>query len=87
MSKLMSVKSKLVEIISSKQYEQCDYEQLEYLIQVVDWLLLKELPMDEEILLGLMEDIVTSSVHLLKLNLLDAVAILNKIKEELYAKV
>lgn len=86
-TKLMKIKSILIEVLNSRDYDQCDYEQLEYLIQVIDWILLKELPMDEEILLGLMEDMVISSVHLLNLDILEAVKTLNKIKKELYAEV
>ena len=86
-TKLMKIKSILIGVLNSRDYDQCDYEQLEYLIQVIDWILLKELPMDEEILLGLMEDMVISSVHLLNLDILEAVKTLNKIKKELYAEV
>ena len=92
MSKLMSVKSKLVEIISSKQYEQCDYEQcdyeqLEYLIQLVDWILTEKIFLGKDTIKLLIEEIITTSVNQLNLDLLDTLKDLNEIHEELHAKI
>lgn len=87
MSKLMSVKSKLVEIISSKQYEQCDYEQLEYLIQLVDWILTEKIFLGKDTIKLLIEEVITTSVNQLNLDLLDTLKDLNEIHEELHAKI
>ena len=87
MSRLMSVKSKLVEIISNKQYEQCDYEQLEYLIQLVDWILTEKIFLGKDTIKLLIEEIITTSVNQLNLDLLDTLKDLNEIHEELHAKI
>lgn len=83
MSRLMNVKEKLIEIISSKQWERCDYEQLEYLIQLIDWILTEKLYLGTETIKIIMEEIITTSVHQLNLDLLDTLKDLNEVNKEL----
>jgi hypothetical protein len=79
----MNVKEKLIEIISSKQWERCDYEQLEYLIQLIDWILTEKLYLGTETIKIIMEEIITTSVHQLNLDLLDTLKDLNEVNKEL----
>ena len=84
MFRLVNVKEKLVEIISSKQYDTYDYEQLEYLIQLIDWALIGKISIDTETIKTIMEEIIITSVHQLNLDLLDTLQDLKEIKEELH---
>ena len=83
MSRLIRVKEKLVENISSKQWEQCDYEQLEYLVQLIDWIITEKIYLGTETIKILMEEIITTSVHQLNLDLLDTLKDLSEIEKEL----
>lgn len=84
---LMEVKGQLVTLINKKPLHVCDYEQLEYLIQYVDWLLLDDLHIDKQTITTLMDEIVTTAVHSLDLDVLDTLTFLNKIEKDIYAKV
>ena len=84
MHRLISVKEKLVDVISNGNYEQHDYEQLEYLIQLVDWVLIGRIHLGVETIKIIMEEIIITSVHQLNLELLDTLKELNEIKEELH---
>ena len=83
MSRLVNVKEKLVETISSRKWEQCDYEQLEYLIQLIDWIITEKIYLGTETIKILMEEIITISVHQLNLDLLDTLKDLSEIEKEL----
>lgn len=84
MFRLVNVKEKLVEIISSKQYDTYDYEQLEYLIQLIDWTITGKISLGTETIKIIMEEIIITSVHQLNLDLLDTLQDLKEIKEELH---
>lgn len=83
MHRLMKVKSELVQTINNKKYDVCDEEQLEYLIQYVDWLLLHKLDLTSQNIRSLMEEIVTVSVHQLNLDLLNLLDTLCDMEKEL----
>lgn len=83
-SKLVDVKSQLVQIIADHPYPQYDGEQLEYLVQLLDWMILDQLKVDCEAITTLMEEIVSTSVHQLNLDLLDTLHTLSQIQKELY---
>ena len=84
MFRLVNVKEKLVEIISSRQYDTYDYEQLEYLIQLIDWTITGKISLETETIKIIMEEIIITSVHQLNLDLLDTLQELKEIKEELH---
>ncbi len=84
---LAKVKGQLVIAMSRPNLQVCDYEQLEYLIQYIDWLLLGDIELQSKTILTLMEEIVTTSVHLLDLDILDTLPILTKLEREIYAKI
>lgn len=83
MHRLMKVKSELVQTINNRKYDVCDEEQLEYLIQYVDWLLLHKLDLTSQNIRSLMEEIVTVSVHQLNLDLLNLLDTLCDMEKEL----
>lgn len=84
MFRLVNVKEKLVEIISNRQYDTYDYEQLEYLIQLIDWTITGKISLGTETIKIIMEEIIITSVHQLNLDLLDTLQELKEIKEELH---
>ena len=81
---MVNVKEKLVEIISNRQYDTYDYEQLEYLIQLIDWTITGKISLGTETIKIIMEEIIITSVHQLNLDLLDTLQELKEIKEELH---
>ena len=82
-SQLTQVKGYLTNILSQRKYNSCDEEQLIYLIQYVDWLILDKLELNKDSLHVLMEEIVTTSVHQLNLDLLDCSNTLVDIEKEI----
>ena len=71
----------------SDNLQKCDYEQLEYLIQYIDWFLTEDIQLNDQSLTVLMEEIITTAIHTLDLDILDVLPNLQQIKEELYAKI
>lgn len=86
-SRLIKVKSELIHIINEKQYGELDAEQLEYLVQYIDWMLLGDIAITISSVQALMEEIVTTSVHQVNFGLLDTLQDLCEIARELYAKI
>lgn len=86
-SKLIKVKSELIQIMSEKMYGEFDAEQLEYLIQYIDWMILGKVDINITTVETLMEEIVITSVHQVNFALLDTLADLCEIVRELYAEI
>ena len=78
---LIGVKEKLIHILNDSNRMSCDNEQLEYLIKYVDWLILGDIKITADSLLVLTEEIVTTAVHQLDLDLLDVLKDLGNIEE------
>ena len=86
-STLIKVKTYLIHILNEHQYAQVDAEQLEYLIQYIDWMLLGDIDITAKTIETLMEEIVATSVHQVNFSLLDTLSDLCKIESELYGKI
>lgn len=78
---LIGAKEKLIHILNDSNRMSCDSEQLEYLIKYVDWLILGDIKITSDSLLVLTEEIVTTAVHQLDLDLLDVLKDLGNIEE------
>ena len=78
---LIGAKEKLIHILNDSSRMSCDSEQLEYLIKYVDWLILGDIKITSDSLLVLTEEIVTTAVHQLDLDLLDVLKDLGNIEE------
>ena len=82
---LSKAKYKIIHILEDRDnLQKCDYEQLEYLIQYIDWFLTEDIQLNDQSLTVLMEEIITTAIHTLDLDVLPN---LQQIKEELYAKI
>ena len=85
---LSKAKYKIIHILEDRDnLQKCDYEQLEYLIQYIDWFLTEDIQLNDQSLTVLMEEIITTAIHTLDLDILDVLPNLQQIKEELYAKI
>lgn len=83
MENLIKVKTQLVNICNNCNYEDYDYEQLVYLIDLIDWILLKKVNLDKQTITALMEEIIATSVQQLNMDLLDTLKELTIVKEML----
>ena len=86
-SQLTQVKGYLTNILSQRKYNSCDEEQLIYLIQYVDWLILDKLELNKDSLHVLMEEIVTTAIHQLNFDFLDLLRIGVNLEEFCVSKV
>lgn len=66
----MNLKTELVKLYSRQDILPCDLEQLEYLIGLVDFVLMGDLKLDKEIIESLMEEIIATSVVQIQFGLL-----------------
>ena len=81
---LVDVKGSLLQITQEhiKDYEQCDIEQMEYLIQLIDYMLLDKIPMCKLTIVAFMEEIITTSIYGMNPKILTTLHKVKQLKEE-----
>lgn len=80
---LNGVKGQLTKIIDCGRYEQYDYEQLEYLVQLIDYMILDKIPLCKRTIMAFMEEIITTSIYGLNPALLSVLHHVQRLEEEL----
>lgn len=84
---ITEVKSKLVNILHNTYNDFCKEDELIYLINVMDWILLGKIFLDEEIIDCLLDQIVIDCVCSKDLEILEIVNLLKTLKEKHYVKI
>ena len=80
---LNEVKGQLVAIVECSCYEPYDLEQLESLIQLIDYMLLDRMPLCKRTIIAFMQEIITTSIYGLNPALLSVLHNVQELEEEL----
>ena len=60
---LISIKTFIIEVIQGQHYNELDYEELNYIVSYIDYLLLGDIPYNKETLNTLQEGIIITSIY------------------------
>ena len=80
---LNDVKGQLTRIMDCGCYEQYDYEQFEYLVQLIDYIVLDKMPLCKRTIIAFMQEIITTSIYGLNPALLSVLHDVQRLEEEL----
>lgn len=80
---LNDVKGQLIRIVDCNCYEVYDIEQLEYLIQLIDYILLDKMPLCKRTIIAFMQEIITTSIYGMNPALLSVLHDVNELEEEI----
>lgn len=86
---LVDIKGSLLQVLEEHlyKYEECDTEQMEYLIQLIDYMLMDKMPMCKLTIEAFMEEIITTSIYSLTPEVLTTLHKVKQLQEEINGEV
>ena len=82
-SELLQVKSFVSSLFAKSSLQECDKQELVYIIQQIDWMILGDIEINIETIDNLCDIVINATVYQLDLELLQVLSNLGNIKKEL----
>lgn len=81
--KLNTIKSVVIEIINSQNYDEIDLSELDYIVSTLDYLILGDIPCEVSVIKSVMESIIVTSIYQNNPKLLKVTGLLTDLLESL----
>ena len=81
--KLNTIKSVVIEIINSQNYDEIDLSELDYIVSTLDYLILGDIPCEVSVIKSVMESIIVTSIYQNNPKLLKVTGLLTDLLESI----